>query len=117
MKKLCFLFIALVLLAFVAACSSSKEYANFEELGNGAVLKYGDITYTFFGVLNEPLIKGKQFGIVAGDKKHKIYEVSGFPTREWVIEYLDVIMSTYSLYKADNVSEIPDEMRQTKLNT
>lgn len=56
-------------------------------------------------------LRGKQIGIVDCDKKHKVFEVRGFSSDEWIIEYYDVIMSVYSVYKAETVTEIPDELK------
>jgi len=90
---------------------TSKEYENFQELNNGSKLQRGSITYSFYGALPNNSLIGKQIGIINGDKKHKVFEVKGYSSYEWIIEYYDVIMSVYSLYKADTVTEIPDELK------
>ena len=114
MKTLSLALVVTIMFTFITACSPSKEYANFEELSNGSVLKCGDITYTFFSGLPNTSLKGEQLGIIDGDEKHKVYHVKGFSADEWVIEYLDVIMSTYSLYKANQVTDIPNELLSLK---
>lgn len=53
----------------------------------------------------------RQIGIVDGDKRHKVFEVKGYSSDAWIIEHYDVIMSVYALYKADTVTEIPDELQ------
>jgi len=109
MKKL---FLLLVIISFMTLFSScnDKEYENFQELNSGLKLQRGSIIYTFYSALPEDSLIGKQIGIVDGDKKHKVFEVKGFSSDEWIIEYYDVIMSVYNLYKADTVTEIPDEL-------
>ena len=90
----------------LTSCFAQKEYENFEELNNGADIRQGDITYSFFSVVPDVELKGEQIGIVDGDKTHKIYS-----SDEWIIEYHDMIMSIYILYKADTVMEIPSELQ------
>ncbi len=110
MKKLCLLLNIIALMALFTACST-KEYDNFQELNNGLSLQRGNVTYSFYSALPSDLSRGKQIGIVDGDKKHKVYEIKGFSSDEWVIEYYDVIMSVYSVYKADKVTEIPIQLK------
>lgn len=90
---------------------TAKEYENFQELNSGSKLQRGSILYTFYSALPKDSLRGKQIGIVDGDKKHKVFEVKGFSSDEWIIEYYDVIMSVYNLYKADTVTEIPEELK------
>jgi hypothetical protein len=110
MKKLHILLIIFLLAAFLAACAA-KEYESFRELGEGSRLQKGDILYSFYGALPEDSLRGEQIGIVDGDKKHKVFEIKGFSSDEWIIEYYDVIMSVYCIYKADTVTEIPEELK------
>jgi hypothetical protein len=100
----------IVLMTFFTSCAAVK-YDSYKELNNGSVLQRGDITYSFYGALPGDVTRGKQIGIVNDDKKHKIYEVKGYSSDEWIIEYYDVIMSVYTLYKADTVTEIPEELK------
>ncbi|HWQ57968.1 MAG TPA: hypothetical protein VN540_03035 [Clostridia bacterium] len=110
MKKFSVLLAILLLAALLTSCVA-KEYVNFQELDDGARLQKGDIVYSFYAALPKDSLRGKQIGIVDDDKKHKVFEVKGFSSDEWVIEYYDVIMSVYSIYKADTVSEIPEEFK------
>ena len=111
MKKL-FLLLAIILLMNIFTSCTAKKYKNFQELYNGSKLQQGSIIYSFYSALPKDSLRGKQIGIVDGDKKYKVFEVEGFSSDEWIIEYYDVIMSVYSLYKADTVTEIPDELKQ-----
>jgi len=104
------LLVIILLLAFFPACTA-KDYENFQELDSGSRLQRGDITYSFYSALPKDSLRGKQIGIVNGDEKHKVFEVKGYSSDEWIIEYYDVIMSVYNLYKADTVTEIPDELK------
>jgi len=99
-----------MLLSFFVSCNA-KEYENFQELNNGSKLQRGNIIYSFYGALPDYSLIGRQIGTVDGDKKHKIFEVKGFSSDEWIIEYYDVIMSVHNLFKADTVTEIPDEFK------
>ena len=111
MKKLSLLLAIIALMAFFMSCTT-KEYNSFQELNNGANLQQGSITYSFYSALPSDSLRGKQIGIVDGDKKYKVFEVKGFSSDEWIVEYYDVIMSVYSLYKADTVTEIPKELKE-----
>ncbi|HOB19488.1 MAG TPA: hypothetical protein PKO35_02145 [Candidatus Atribacteria bacterium] len=102
--------IIFLLMGLFPSCAD-KEYENFHELNNGSKLQRGSITYTFYSALPKDSLRGKQIGIVDGNKKHKVFEVNGFSSDEWIIEYYDVIMSVYNLYKADTATEIPDEFK------
>jgi len=95
---------------FLASCTA-MEYENFQELHGGSKLQRGRIIYSFYSALSKDSLRGQQIGIVNGDRKHKVFEVKGYSSDEWIIEYYDVIMSVYSLYKADTVTEIPDELK------
>ena len=110
MKKLSLMLVVIALVAFFTSCTT-KEYDNFQELNNGSSLQRGSIVYTFYGALPSDSLRGNQIGIVDGDKKHKVFEIKGFSSDEWIIEYYDVIMSIYCIYKANTVSEIPDELK------
>lgn len=110
MKKFSLLFVIIACMTFFMSCSA-KEYDRYQELHNGSGLQRGSIIYSFYSALPKDSLRGKQIGIVDGDKRHQVFEVKGFSSDEWVIEYYDVIMSVYSLYKADTVSEIPDELK------
>lgn len=111
MKKLSLLLAIIALITFLMSCTT-KEYESFQELNNGSSIQRGSITYSFYSSLPKDSLIGKQIGIVDGDKKYKVFEVKGYSSDEWVIEYYDVIMSIYNLYKADAVTEIPNELKQ-----
>ena len=110
MKKLSLLLAIITLMAFFMSCTN-KEYDSFQQLNNGSKLQRGSITYSFYSALPSDPLRGKQIGIVDGDKKHKVFEIKGFSSAEWVIEYYDVEMSVYTVYKADTVTEIPSELK------
>ncbi len=110
MKRLSLFLVFIALMTLFTSCTTN-EYDSFQELNNGSSLQRGSITYSFYSALPRDSLRGKQIGIVDGDKKHKVYEVKGFSSNEWVIEYYDVIMSVYSVYKADTVTEIPSELQ------
>jgi hypothetical protein len=110
MKKLPLLLSLIALLALFTSCAA-KVYENYQELDNGSRLRHGSVTYSFYGALPDDSLRGGQIGIVDNDEKHKVFEVKGFSSDEWIIEYYDVIMSVYTVYKADTVTEIPDELK------
>lgn len=110
MKKLSLWLTVLISVLFLMACTA-KTYEDFQGFQNGSILQRGSITYSFYGPLPEDSLRGKQNGIVDGDKKDKVYELKGLSPEEWLIEYYDVAMSVYSVYKADTVTKIPDILK------
>lgn len=112
MKKMYLGLATLVLLFTFSGCGVKQSYESYEESNNGASLEHNGINYTFYGALPNDELRGMQIGIVGNDEKHKIYEVKNYSTEEWLIEYYDVTMSVYSLYKADSVTDIPIELQQ-----
>jgi len=112
MKKIVSLIVITLLFSFIASCASEKSYESIMEIDNGSRLKWGNRTYTFYSAVPKDSLIGKQIAIIDGDKKHKVFEVKGYSKEDWIIEHYDVIMSVYSLYKADNVTDIPTELQQ-----
>lgn len=110
MKKLSLWLTVLISVLFLMSCTE-KTYENYQEFQNGSVLKRGSITYSFYGPLPDDALRGMQIGIVDGDKKDKVYELKGLSSGDWIIEYYDVDMSIYAVYKADTVTEIPDALK------
>lgn len=109
-KKLSLGLTVLISALFLVSCTT-KTYEDYQGFQNGSVLQRGKLTYTFHGPLPDDSLRGKQIGIVDGDKKDKVYELKGFSADEWIIEYYDVVMSVYTVYKADTVTEIPDVLK------
>ncbi len=110
MKKNLVVLTIMVIITFLTSCAA-KNFESYQELENGSKLQRGDITYSFYGALPKDSLRGKQIGIVDGDKKHQVFEVKGFSSDEWIIEYYNVIMSVYAVYKADTVSETPNDLK------
>ncbi len=104
---------ALLLVCIImSATSCTSNYENMETFDNGRCLKWGDITYTYYSVLPDYSLIGKQIGITDGDKDGRIYEVKGYDTSEWLIDYYNTEMPIASLMKADNVTNIPEKFVQ-----
>jgi len=112
-KKLPLLLVFVLLMTFLSSCADQERgYEIFRKLGGGSKLQRDSTVYSFYGPLHDYSLIGRQIGVVDGDKKHKVFEVKGYSTDEWIIEYYDVIMSVYNLYKSDTVTEIPNELKQ-----
>lgn len=71
-----------------------------------ATIIWGDKTYVPYGALSDYGERGKQIGIVDGNKDNKVYECKGFSADEWIVESLphDGAM----LWREINVTDIPD---------
>lgn len=120
MKRNISLLLAIVTLSIMlSSCGhpaslESMEYVRHEDGNYGDQIKWGDSVYTIWSAMNTDLID-KQIGIIDGDKKEKVYNVRGYSSEEWLIHHYDVIMSTYDLYKADSVTDIPEEFAKLKM--
>jgi hypothetical protein len=91
------------------------EYKETENLELGCVeLSYNGDTYRPYGVFDDDILKGKQIGIREGVHDSKIYEVIGYDSTEWIVEYLEVTMGGNILFKAVGVTDIPAELESTK---
>ena len=112
MKKIVLVLVFALLVCTLSACVSSASYESLKTLDNGSKLEWGDRTYSFYSAKPNAVQIGKQVAIVDDDRKHKIFEVKGYSHEEWIIEYYDVIMSTYSLYKSDDVTDVPALFQQ-----
>ncbi|MNI13469.1 hypothetical protein D3C73_666970 [compost metagenome] len=80
--------------------SQSEPFEHFSQITNNeqstVKIKRGEVTYSLFGS-----------GV--GDLK-------GYSSDEWLIEYYDVLMSNYDLYKADHVTDIPSALERYRLH-
>ena len=118
LKRICSLLALLAVLLSAASCGQpatleNMEYVKHEDGSYGSQIKWGDTVYTFWGAADTEFID-KQIGIIDNDKDEKVYSVKGYSTDEWLINHLDVIMSTYELYKAESVTDIPQDFEVPK---
>ena len=88
------------------------EYSVTENLELGCVeLSRDGVTYRPFGVFADNKLRGTQIGIREGDNSSKIYEIKGYDSSEWLVEYEDVIMGGGGMvFKAVEVTVIPAEL-------
>ena len=59
-------------------------------------------------------LKGIQIGVRENSINSKIYEITGYSSNEWIVEYLEVLMGTNMILKAVNVNNIPQELVKFK---
>ena len=128
MKKtiLMFVIFAMVAVGFTGCKSGesleSPDYSEYPEYIVGSnmelgcvELSYEGIVYRPFGVFFNSDFRGAQIGIREAMPESKICEVKGYPSAEWITEYLDVQMGGGDmLFKAVSVTEIPEELAQYK---
>ena len=106
--------IGLCLTIWLSACAPAA-YESMESVDGGVGIRWGDRTYEFYGpVPDVERLRGAQLGIIDGDRDWKVYAVNGQSTEEWLIEYYDVIMSTYALYRAQGVEDEWPESAQSE---
>jgi len=93
---------------------NKKNYAQFEyipdEDGNvGIQVQWEGRTYTNYDTpVNLYSLMGKQFGVIGGDPRAQMHAVEGLDTSEWVMLNMNILMGWTQLYKADDVTEIPE---------
>ncbi|MBQ9210662.1 MAG: hypothetical protein IJ153_11175 [Clostridia bacterium] len=107
MKKIFFLLLEFALLVSLCACSQQNLEDMTRGTGDGyATIIWDDKTYVPYGALSDYGERGKQIGIVDGDKDDKVYECKGYSTDKWIVESLphDGAM----LWKEIYVTDIPD---------
>jgi hypothetical protein len=122
MRKLFLLVLTIVTLFCVfglAGCKSvaPATYPEFTVTENKdlnvAELNHDGVVYRPFGVVPDKSLRGNQIGIRKDDPQSKICEVKGYPSNEWIIEYLDVFMGGGDMiYKAVSITEVPAELEQ-----
>ena len=107
MKK--FILFAMIVVLIVSLCACSQQ--DLEDMTSGTYdgatgIVWGDKTYIPYGPLAAYGDRGKQIGIIDGDKGHKVYECKGYSTDEWIAAALpyDAAM----LYREINVTDIPE---------
>ena len=109
MKK--FISFALIALLIVTLCACSQNQQDLEDMSTGTgdgyvTIIWDDKTYVPYGPLSTYGDRGKQIGIVDGDKDYKAYECKGYSTDEWIVTAIpyDAAM----LYREINVTDIPE---------
>ena len=108
--------ISTILVSFFLSCKpNNKEYPVYLISVNNDLncveLTYNNITYRPFGVLLNNKLKGIQIGVRENSPNSKIYEINGYSSNEWIVEYLEVIMGTNMIFKKVNVKNIPQELK------
>ena len=117
-----FLLIIIVFLCFISCKANNKKYPEYtirDNTGLGCIeLVYEGITYRPYGILT--LDSGfnkfltKQIGIREDNSNSKIYELKGYDSREWIVDYLDVFLGVSLLLKSIDVIDIPKELERYK---
>ena len=116
-----FLLIIIVFLCFISCKANNKKYPEYSVKVNtelGCIeLFYEGITYRPYGIFTSfNKLNAKQIGINDNSPNSQIYELKGYDSREWIVEYLDVLMGTNRLLKSIDVIEIPKELEKYKVD-
>lgn len=92
------------------------EYAVTENKDLNVIeLNYNGVIFRPYGNIPGNSLRGDQIGVREGVPESKICEVKGYPSDEWIIEYLDVFMGGGDmLYKAAGTTDIPSALEQYK---
>ena len=107
MKRTFSLLAIVVLIVALCACSQQDLEDMTSGIGDGyATIVWGDRTYVPYGALAAYGERGKQIGIVDGDKDNRVYECKGYSAEEWIVNALphDAAM----LYREIDVDDIPN---------
>ena len=107
MKKIISFAVTALLIVSLCACSQQDLADMTTGHGDGYVtIVWGDKIYVPYGASSAYGKRGKQIGIVDGDKDHRVYECKGYSTDEWIVVALryDAAM----LLREINVTDIPE---------
>ena len=109
MKKAFLSFVVIFILVFsLCACSQQDVEDMTSGEGDGyATIIWGDKTYVPYGALSDEYgERGKQIGIVDGDKDDRVYELKGYSVDEWIVH--SFAHDGAMLLREVNVTDIPD---------
>ena len=107
MKKHVALIVIAALVVSLCACSQRNLENMTYGTGDGyASIVWGDKIYVPYGPLSAYGSRGKQIGIIDGDKDSKIYECKGYSADEWIVSAFS--HDAPMLYREINVTNIPD---------
>jgi len=117
-----FLLIIIAFLRLISCKANNGKYPEYTVRDNtelGCVeLVYKGITYRPYGILTLDSgfnkFMAKQIGIKEDNSNYKIYELKGYDSREWIVDYLDVFMGSSLLFKSIDVIDIPKELERYK---
>ena len=79
--------IGILVVSMMCACSQQDLEDMTSGEGDGyATIVWGDKTYVPYGALTDDYgERGKQIGIVDGDKDNRVYELKGYSVDEWLV--------------------------------
>lgn len=107
MKKIFPLIVIFAIIFSLCACSRQDLEYMTSGTGDGyAAIVWNDKTYVPYGALSAYGTRGKQIGIVDGDKDNRVYELEGYSVDKWIVGSFpyDAAM----LYREMNVTNIPN---------
>ena len=90
MNRIVFLLaIGILVVSVMCACAQQDLADMTAGEGDGyATIVWGDKTYVPYGALADYGERGKQIGIVDGDKDNRVYELKGYSVDEWIVNAL-----------------------------
>ena len=107
MKRWITFAILVVVIVSLCACSQQDLADMTTGTGDGYVsIVWGDKIYVPYGALVSYGERGKQIGIVDGDKDDRVYECKGYSTDEWIVTAIPY--DAPMLMREINVTDIPD---------
>jgi hypothetical protein len=88
--------------------------AKYDGDGSKILSWNGNVYRVYGGVENNSKLIGDKFASVDSGNKNSeaVYAVNGYPTDQWVIHLTSRMMGAYSLYKEENVTDIPEELEK-----
>ena len=117
MKRIILLLSMIVaLIVSLCACSGQDSAEGLADMttvsGDGYVaISWNNNLYVPYCAISNS-DRGKQIGIVDGDKDDKVYEYNGYSANEWIINiYESGLMDGAMLYREINVTDIPDGLQ------
>lgn len=105
-KTLIFAFILTMIFSLCACSGQDLANMSYGEGDGYATIIWDDRIYVPYGALSEYGERGKQIGIVDGNKDDRVYELKGYPTEKWIVSAFS--HDPAMLLREVNVTDIPD---------
>jgi hypothetical protein len=118
MKKIVSMFLTVIIILSLCACSKQKaadvqELADMTTEDNGSYVEivWDGRTYVPYSAISKNDC-GKQIGTINGDEKDKVYEYQSYSTEMWIAEmYISSEMDEPMLFREINVTDIPEGLQ------
>lgn len=100
-----------VLLIFVSCSTTKLETMKYDDSNPPHLLWYKN-EYSYYGIISEDNVIGKQIGTVTGLRNSKVFELKEQSSQKWLVVADSDEMTVYVLYKETSVLDIPSDLKK-----